>query len=253
MVSPLDDAEWLAEWAARPLLRGWMHAVSVPLVAGGTVYAVTRAATRPARVAAGVYAGSVTAMLSASAAYHRLARTRGQARVLQRVDHVAIFGAVAGTMTPVAVVSLPPRAAAVALTGMWGAAAAGMITKFAYMDRSPSAGSWMYATLGWLGAGLVIPVFRRSGWAATAELAAGGVVYSVGAALFRARRPDPWPGTFGYHEVWHTFVLGGVGLHLDAVRRVVAAPPPAPSSRRGALVGRVRRSVRPRRGAGRPR
>lgn len=244
-----DDVEWLTEWAARPVMRGWLHAAAVPVVAGATAYAATRAPTRSARVAVGVYAGSVTAMVSASAAYHRLTRTPGQARVLRRADHVAIFAAVAGTMTPIAVASLPPRVAAAALTGMWGAAAAGMVTKFAYMDRSPSTGSWLYATLGWLGAGLVIPVARRSGWVAAGELAAGGVVYSVGAALFRAKRPDPFPGVFGYHEVWHTFVLAGVGLHLDAVRRVVAEPPAVPT-RREAAAARLR-SLREAGGSGR--
>lgn len=236
-----DDVEWLAAWAARPVLRGWSHAVAVPLVAAGTVVAATRAQPGPVRVAAGVYAGSVTAMLSASAAYHRLARTPGQARVLRRADHVAIFAAVAGTMTPIAVAVLPPRWAAAACTGMWGAAGAGMVTKFAYMDRSPSTGSWLYATLGWLGAGLVIPVVQRSGWVAAAELAGGGVVYSVGAALFRAQRPDPFPGVYGYHEVWHTFVLTGVGLHLDAVRRVVAAAPAPPADRGADLRAWTRR------------
>jgi len=242
----VDDVEWLAAWASRPVMRGWLHAGAVPLVAAGAALAATRAQTRPVRTAAGVYAGSVTAMLSASAAYHRLTRTPGQERVLRRADHVAIFGAVAGTMTPIAVVSLSPRAAAVALTGMWGAAAAGMVTKFAYMDRSPSTGSWLYATLGWLGAGLVIPVARRSGWVAAAELAGGGVVYSVGAALFRAKRADLFPGVFGYHEVWHTFVLAGVGLHLDAVRRVVTEPVPAPVALPSGPVVRLRTIVRSR-------
>lgn len=222
----IGDVEWLADWAARPVLRGWLHTAAVPVVAGLAGFAVTRAQTRPVRIAAAVYAGSVTTMLSASAAYHRLTRSRGQERVLRRADHAAIFACVAGTFTPLAVATLPTAATAVVLTGVWSAAAAGIVTKMVYIDKSPSTGSWLYATMGWVGAGLVIPVARRAGLVAAAEVAAGGIVYTVGAALFRARRPNPLPEVFGYHEVWHTFVLAGVALHLDAVRRAVGVTPP---------------------------
>lgn len=236
----LTDAEWLEAWAARPVLRGWLHASAVPIVAGTTGYLVTRAQRRDVRIAVGVYAAGVTTMLTVSAAYHRLSRTRRQAEVMRKADHAAIYGAVAGTMTPFAVVALPPPLSTAALALTWGAAAVGAGAKVALLREDRSVGSWGYITLGWLGGGMIIPIIRKTGWVTAAEIAAGGVAYTIGADLFRRKWPGRHARVFGYHEVWHAFVLTGVGFHLDAVRRAVAsAAPPAPAAPR--RFGRSRR------------
>ena len=219
----VTDAEWLEAWAARPMLRGWFHAAAVPLVGGATGYLVTRARRRDVRIAAGVYAASITTMLSVSAAYHRLTKTRRQAELMRKADHATIYAAVAGTMTPLAVVSLPPPISTIALALTWGGAVAGAGAKVALLSEERSVGSWGYITLGWLGAGMIVPIIRRTGWATASEIAAGGVAYTVGADLFRRKWPNPDAEVFGYHELWHLFVLAGVGLHLDAVRRAIAA------------------------------
>jgi len=218
----VDHAAWAEEWAARPLLRGWLHVGAVGVAIPVGIAVARRAPTRETRIACGVWVAGISTMFATSATYHRASRGRRSEKWLRRADHAAIFGAVAGTWTPIAVAALPPPAAAAALVGVWGAAAAGAITKFVRLDESRSAGSWAYPTLGWAAVGLAPFVWQRAGWKAIASMTAGGLAYTIGAIVFTRQKPDPAPGVFGYHEVWHTATLIGAACHAHTVATVVA-------------------------------
>ena len=106
-------AGWAAEWAARPRLRGWQHALAILPAAAGAATLAARATNRRERVAAVAWGAGIVGMLTASASYHRLPRSERTAKVLRRLDHAAIWGAVAGTWTPIALAVLPGRAGTV--------------------------------------------------------------------------------------------------------------------------------------------
>lgn len=210
--------EWERAWAARPRLRGWLHAGALPVALGATTALALR--RRRHRNAVAVYGAGLCAMLATSAGYHRLTRTEAQYRWSRPADHVMIFAAIAGTATPVATGVLPPRAVRPAVTALWVAAAAGAFARVVDLRRGTFVGHVASVGLGWSGLALLPLVVRRHGVRVGALLAAGGVSYTVGAAFFAARRPNPWPEVFGYHEVWHTATLIGAAFHLAAIAEI---------------------------------
>lgn len=231
--APVADDGWALNWATRPRLRGWIHAAAAAATVPITVLAVRRSPRGAKRVGVAVFGASYATMLTASAAYHRLPRSAGQARWFRRVDHAAIFGAIAGTWTPVAIVILPAPAAAGVIAGVWSTALAGAATKLTTLDGTRDHARWAYLALGWASVGLIPFVVRSGGWVPLANLVAGGVAYSAGAALLGSKR---WPDArwFGHHEAWHVAVLGGGAFHAAAVAQLVTgvgAPPPPPRRR----------------------
>ena len=220
---------WVASQAARPLLRGWLHAAALPLVAAGGTALTLRVRDRRARVGLFVFGGGYSAMLAASASYHRLPRSQRQAHWLRRVDHSMIYVAEAATVTPLALMLLPSPLSEAVVGGAWTAAGAGAAIKMTRLDEERDGGSWLYLAIGWAAAAMAPLVFQRGGKGAVAFMAAGGALYTGGFAVLASRRPDPVPGVFGYHEVWHTLVLAAGLCHAEMLRRVVAG---APATRR---------------------
>ncbi len=232
--APLDAASfiaaekhllWLASQAARPKLRGWLHAAALPLVAAGGTALTLRVRNRKARAGLFVFGGGYSAMLAASAAYHRLPRSERQAHWLRRVDHSMIYVAEAATVTPLALLLLPPPLAGLVVGGAWTAAGAGATLKMTRLNAERDGGSWLYLVIGWAGVAMAPLVLQRGGRRALAAMAAGGLLYSGGFAVLAKKRPDPAPGMFGYHEVWHALVLAAGLCHAEMLRRIVAGTP----------------------------
>lgn len=224
-VAAFEDTLWELTQAARPRLRGWLHAasaVAAPAAAGWLV-----AGARPGRMraAAATYSVGMCAMFSASAVYHRLPRTRQVASVLRRVDHSMIYAMIAGSWTPVLAATLSPGQAAAVAAAVWGTAAAAVATKLSDSDLG---GSWFYGVLGGAGAVTLWPLLRTADGATSALFAAGGLVYAVGGVAFAARWPEPWPGVAGYHECFHAAVVAGAVLQFAAIARLVRSTTPCP-------------------------
>jgi hemolysin III len=173
------------------------------------------------RAAAAVYGAGLCAMFAASGAYHRLARNRKMANIMRRVDHSMIYVMIAGTWTPIAVATLPPRQARAVLAAVWSAAGVAAGAKVMRLDDSHRAGSWFYPVLGVAGAVLAPSVVRVGGRPALVGLILGGGAYLGGAAIFAAQRPNPWPRKFGFHEIFHTTVVLGVVSHYLAIWRIL--------------------------------
>ncbi len=211
-------AGWAAEWAARPRLRGWQHALAVLPAAAGAATLAVRAGSRRERVAAIGWGAGVVGMLTASATYHRLPRSERTMKVLRRLDHAAIWGAVAGTWTPIALAVLPGRAGSVLAGSMWGAAVTAAVAKTAAFERVDPKVNVLYVLMGWAGVAILPRTVRQLGPTATIFLVAGGSAYTIGAIGYAAKWPNPVPGVYGYHEVWHTATLAGAGLHAVAVK-----------------------------------
>lgn len=204
----------------KPRLRGWLHthAFFVAAVAGVVLAGV--AATRPGwtpLVSVVVYALTICGLFGVSALYHRRVWTSRGYQVMRRLDHAMIFIFIAGTYTPFSLLLLRPASATVILAVVWGGALAGVAMKLAWPHAPRLVSAPLYVALGWVAVAVLPQLLHRGGVAVFVLLIVGGLCYSVGAVCYALRRPNPWPGTFGHHEVFHAATLVAAVCHQVAV------------------------------------
>ena len=214
-------AETIAEDAIKPLLRGISHfygfLISLPL----GVLLVATAPNGLATWTALVYALTISAMLGASTLLHRGTWTPTQSHALTKLDHSCIYLLIAGTYTPVSLIALSGVTRVVVFSLVWLGALVGIALEWAW-ERPPR--GWVtanYIAIGWVAIIASPQLWTSLGVFGFVLILLGGVSYTVGAVIHAARWPDPWPNTFGYHELFHVFVLVAVLLHLSAVAFVV--------------------------------
>jgi hemolysin III len=201
----------------KPRFRGRIHQVAFFVsVPAGVVLILL--ANGPAAIAvASLYAVSLAAVFGSSAVYHRGHWTERARRWMKRVDHSMIYVLIAASYTPVAALVLGGTWEVVLLSVIWAGAVVGVTMKMARPDGLSIVSAALYMVLGWL-AILALPQLVRE--MTTAELVlllAGGMLYTIGAIVFATRRPDPSPTTFGYHEVWHSFMVAAAACHYAMI------------------------------------
>jgi hemolysin III len=201
----------------KPRLRGVFHEYAFFISLGCGVALITGASGGRARLAAAIYAGAVSALLGTSALYHRVTWRPRARRWMRRLDHSMIFVLIAGTYTPVALLALKGSLASTILIVLWAGALGGMIFKLAWIDAPKWLFAAVYVVLGLVTAAVFGQLPATIGWLGAAGLAAGGLLYAVGAVVYASGRPNPWPKVFGYHEVFHTLVLAAATLHYAVI------------------------------------
>ncbi len=197
----------------KPRLRGWIHEIAffVSIPAGAALVLLADGAV--ATLAAIVYAVSLAAVFGSSAAYHRVGWSPRGLRRMKRLDHSMIFVLIAGSYTPVSLLVLHGAWSVVILSVAWAGAAAGVILKLARVDGLPVVTGVLYMALGWLALVAFPQLVRELPRAATVLMIVGGLLYTTGAIVLATRRPDPRPATFGFHEIWHAFMVAAAACH----------------------------------------
>ncbi|MDT4938717.1 MAG: hemolysin [Pseudonocardiales bacterium] len=204
----------------KPRLRGWLHAYAavISIASGATLVAVA-AAVRGSSAGAttAVYAATVTLLFGTSALYHRINWGPRAHGVMKRLDHSMIFVFIAGTYTPIAVLTLSRSSAIVVLIVVWSGAVSGVLLQSTW----PSAPRWLsvpcYVLVGWVAVFVMPQLLHNAGVAALVLIVAGGLVYTLGGVVYALKRPDPFPGTFGFHEVFHACTLVAALCHYVAI------------------------------------
>jgi hemolysin III len=204
--------------AVKPKLRGvsheWAFFVSLGLGAALIIAADTPVAT----LAVAIYAASLSALFGTSALYHRVEWSRPNVRRwMRRLDHSMIFFLIAGTYTPFALLVLDGPLADAILAVVWIGAVAGAVVEIVWIEHPKWVAALVYISLGWVA---VIPfpaLWNEMGAAGTLLVAAGGLLYTAGAVVYATQRPNPNPAVFGYHEVFHLFVIAAAAAHFAAI------------------------------------
>nr|WP_194307308.1 hemolysin III family protein [Dietzia maris] len=211
-----DDFGISAPVPPKPLLRGWIHAGTLPVaIALGVVLTVLAEGTALTWACA-VFLATSTLLFGISALYHRVNWGPRAAALMRRLDHSNIFLLIAGTYTPMTVAALEPPTTQILLTLVWSGALLGILFRLFWL----SAPRWLYVVL-YIGLGWTAVWF--AGDLITANLAAvilvmvGGVAYTGGAVVYGLKRPDPAPGVFGFHEVFHTCTVIAFACHWAAM------------------------------------
>jgi hemolysin III len=202
----------------KPRLRGVSHqwAFFVSVVLGAVL--VLEAPGGSPKVASAIYAFSVAGLFGASALYHRINwRSLSARRWMRRLDHSMIFVLIAGTYTPFAAVVLDGTLATVILVVVWAGALAGIVLKLVWIDAPKWLIAVIYVALGWVAVAAFPDMLDQLGIGPTAMVAAGGLLYTIGAVVYALRRPDPSPEVFGYHEIFHALVIAAAALQYAVI------------------------------------
>jgi hemolysin III len=217
----VHDRAAVAVAEIKPRLRGWLHAATAPLAFVGLLTTLVLAERTSVRVGVAVYLVSSLMLFTTSAIYHTGTWSPGLMRVLKRLDHANIFLLIAGSSTPFAVLLLSADHLMVLMGVMWGGAVVGVAVKMLWIDAPRWIGVALYLALGWAPVPFAADFADGGHHAALALLAVGGILYTIGALVYGARRPDPWPTFFGYHEVFHALTIAAFAAHYLGVSLLV--------------------------------
>jgi hemolysin III len=202
--------------AGKPLYRGVSHQYGFFVVLGAAPVLVAFAPSFQASVAAAVYGAGLLAMYACSALFHRTNLSPRATKWLERLDHSAIYLCIAGSYTPFCLL-LEGAGGPLLLSVVWAGAAAGILRALFWVDAPHWLSVVLYLVVGWAVLPFVPQLWQMLGPPGLLLLFLGGVLYSAGAVVFAAKRPDPSPRVFGYHEVFHAFVVVASVCHFAAV------------------------------------
>lgn len=193
--------------ARKPKLRGWIHFITAPLALAASLVLVILAPTTPLKWASAVFLAASFILFSISALYHLFYWNPRMTQILRRLDHANIFLLIAGTYTPIAVGILDGRSLQILLTSVWIGALLGIAINVLW----PGAPRWLatliYVALGWTAIWYIPELWQKGGPALVILIAAGGVLYTIGAVAYALQKPNPWPNWYGFHEIFHTFTV----------------------------------------------
>ena len=209
---------------AKPTWRGWIHAATFPVAVALGVILVVVADGPAAKVSSAVFFASSLLMFGTSAVYHRFDWSPRVKGVLKRLDHANIFVLIAGTYTPISILCLPPPKAALLLWLVWGGAALGIGFRVLWVGAPRWLYVPLYVLLGWAAVMFIVDLFQAN-WVTMTLVIIGGLLYTLGAVAYGLKRPNPFPGKFGFHEVFHTATLLAFLCHWTAILLVALNPP----------------------------
>jgi hemolysin III len=219
----LDEAEDVAADEVKPTWRGWIHAATAPIAAVAGLVLVAVAHGQEARWACVVFAITSILLFGNSALYHRVNWSPRAKRTLKRIDHANIFLLIAGTYTPLALLALPSAQGVPLLTIVWAGAVLGVAFRVFWVG----APRWLYVVvylgLSWAAVIYFVPLFTANA-AMMTLVVIGGLLYTAGAIVYGMKRPNPAPGRFGFHEIFHTCTVLAYLCHWTATLLIALHP-----------------------------
>ena len=182
----------------------------------GTIVLLTESGAGAARLALSVYGASLISLFSASSIYH-MVRTVNVNGILRKFDHSAIYLLIAGSYTPFCVLAFRGFWKWDFLAIIWGLAVVGIVLKIWFINAPRWVTAGVYVIMGWLSIFAAQEMMATLPVVSMTWLILGGLIYTAGAVVYATKRMDFYPGVFGFHEVWHIFVLLGALSHFIAI------------------------------------
>lgn len=199
-------------------ISAYTHGGTIPVMIIGTILLLMISSGNiTAQIVSLIYGLSGVFLFSASFLYHTKKVVENDTTVWRKLDHSAIFFLIAGTYTPICFFYLEGNMKWGILIAQWSLVLSGIIFKLFFVNAPRVIGTMIYLLMGWI---VVIPIstlVHTMPNASLALLAAGGISYTIGAVIYIIKRPNPLPDFFGFHEIFHIFIIGGAVLHLAMV------------------------------------
>ena len=203
----------------RPRMRGWLHLFAFfgAIAAGAVLVPLASALGYRAGLSVAVYSLTICGLFGISALYHRRRWSPRGWKIMKRLDHSMIFLFIAGTYTPFSLLAVDQPRGYWVLAGVWAGALAGVVLKLSWPTAPRWVGVPLYLGLGWVAVFVLTDILHIAGVTSMVLLAVGGLLYTLGGVAYGIRKPNPWPGTFGYHEVFHAMTIVAATCHHIAV------------------------------------
>lgn len=218
----LDEAETYAE-EQKPSWRGWIHTGTFPVTIAAGIVLITVAEGPIAKWASVVFMLTSMLLFGNSALYHRINWSPKTRIILKRIDHANIFLLIAGTYTPIALLALPLNKGIILLIAVWAGALIGIGFRVFWIDAPRWLYVPLYVLLGWAAVAFIGDIFAASPVAMILVIV-GGLLYTAGSIVYGFKKPNPWPGHFGFHEIFHTLTVLAFLCHWTAALLVALNP-----------------------------
>ncbi|MBB4138701.1 hemolysin III [Microbacterium invictum] len=223
----MDAAAVSAHVELKPSWRGWLHAATFPIAIAAGIVLIMLAEGGAAKWACAVFMASSLLLFGNSALYHRFDWGPRTKAVLKRIDHANILLLIAGTYTPLAVLALPPEQGRLLLILVWSGALLGILFRVFWINAPRWLYVALYLVLGWAAVMYMVDLFRADP-AMMVLVIVGGLLYTGGAIVYGLKKPNPWPGHFGFHEIFHACTVLAFLCHWTACL-LIALNPVSPS------------------------
>jgi hemolysin III len=211
------------QWKVKDPVSGLTHLIGALLSVAALVILVCGAAregTSRHVVSFAVFGASLILLYTASTLYHLLPLREKATRALKRVDHMMIYVLIAGTCTPISLVALRGAWGWSVLGSIWGLAVLGIIMKIIWLNAPRWFSTLIYVVMGWLVVIAFPPLLRAVPLNGICWLVAGGILYTAGAVIYGIKKPNLIKG-FGFHEIFHLFVMAGSYGHFWLMYRYI--------------------------------
>lgn len=218
-----DELDRAASPELKPKWRGWIHAATFPLTIAAGIILISLAEGAPAKWSAAVFMLTSMLLFGLSAVYHRFNWSPKVKAIFRRIDHANIFLLIAGTYTPLAVCALPTDKAIILLSLVWGGALLGIGFRVFWLKAPRLLYVALYILLGWAAMMYIVDLVNAN-VAMMVLVLVGGVAYTTGAVFYALKRPNPIPGVFGFHELFHSATVIAFLCHWTAMLLIVMDP-----------------------------
>ena len=207
----------------KPTWRGWIHAATFPVAIVAGIVLIVVADGAPAKWASAVFMLTSLLLFGNSALYHRFDWQPKVKVLLKRIDHANILLLIAGTYTPLAVLALPPAKGVLLLSLVWSGTLVGILFRVFWINAPRWLYVALYLLLGWAAVMYIVDLMNAN-FAMMVLVIVGGLLYTGGAVVYALKKPNPWPGHFGFHEIFHVCTVLAFLCHWTACLLIALAP-----------------------------
>lgn len=219
----LDAAAKDAAIDIKPTWRGWIHAGTFPIAIVAGIVLISSTVGTPGKWASAVFMATSMLLFGNSALYHRFDWRPTVKMIFKRIDHANILLLIAGTYTPLAVLALPPQKGLLLLVLVWSGALLGILFRVFWINAPRWLYVALYLLLGWAAVMYMVDLMNAN-FAMMVLVIVGGLLYTGGAVVYAMKKPNPWPGRFGFHEIFHVCTVLAFLCHWAACLLIALAP-----------------------------
>lgn len=207
----------------KPRWRGWIHAGTFPIAVAGGIVLISLAHGALAKWASAVFMLTSMLLFGVSALYHRIDWKPETKQLFRRLDHANIFLLIAGTYTPIALLALPPSKGVLLLVLVWAGALLGIGFRVFWIGAPRWLYVPLYVLLGWAAMMYIVDI-AHANLAAMVLVIVGGLLYTAGSVVYGFKKPNPVPGVFGFHEIFHSLTVIAFLCHWAAALLLALDP-----------------------------